>query len=105
MARDPDRAGRAVFLAFGAQFQHTGVEIVEERYGSGEKAGLSVTQLLRLLQRPSWVFGTLLLGLAILAQLTALTFAPLIVVQPIGVVALVITAVVERPGLEGEASP
>ena len=82
----------AVFLAFGAQLQHTGVEIVEERYGSGEKSGLTVAQLLRLLQRPSWVIGTLLLGLAILAQLTALTFAPLIVVQPIGVVALVITA-------------
>jgi hypothetical protein len=35
-----------------------------------------------------------MLGLAVIFQLTALGFAPLIVVQPLGVVALVITAVI-----------
>ena len=83
----------AVFLSLGAQFQHRGVTRVEESHGDGEKAGLSIRQLLHLLARPSWVIGTLLLGLAILFQLTSLGFAPLIVVQPLGVVALVITAV------------
>jgi hypothetical protein len=84
----------AVFLSLGAQLQHRGVELVEERYGSGKKQGLSVAQLLRLAARPSWVFGSLMLGLAVIFQLTALGFAPLIVVQPLGVVALVITAVI-----------
>lgn len=84
----------AVFLSLGAQFQHSGVGVVEERHGSGAKAGLSVKQLMHLLARPSWVIGTVLLGLAILLQLTSLTVAPLIVVQPIGAVALVITAIV-----------
>ena len=84
----------AVFLSLGAQFQHRGVEVIEERHGSGAKAGLSVKQLMHLLARPSWVIGTVLLGLAILFQLTSLGFAPLIVVQPIGAVALVITAIV-----------
>lgn len=84
----------AVFLSLGAQFQHRGVEVIEERHGSGAKAGLSVRQLLHLLARPSWVIGTVMLGLAILFQLTSLGFAPLIVVQPIGAVALVITALV-----------
>jgi hypothetical protein len=84
----------AVFLSIGAQLQHHGVEKVEARYGSGKKQGLSVGQLLRLAARPSWLFGSLMLGLAVIFQLTALGFAPLIVVQPIGVVALVITAVV-----------
>jgi hypothetical protein len=84
----------AVFLSLGALFQHRGVEVVEERHGSGNKAGLSVRQLMRLLARPSWVIGTVLLGLAILFQLASLTFAPLIVVQPIGAVALVITTIV-----------
>ena len=83
-----------MFLSLGAQLQHRGVELVEERHGSGKKQGLSVAQLLRLAARPSWVFGSLLLGLAVLFQLTALGFAPLIVVQPLGVVALVITAVI-----------
>jgi len=84
----------AVFLSLGAQLQHRGVAKVEERYGSGEKAGLSGGQFLRLLQRPSWVIGTILLGLAIVFQLTALGFAPLIVVQPIGIVALVLTSII-----------
>jgi hypothetical protein len=83
-----------VFLALGAQFQHRGVEIVEARHGSGHKQGLSVRQLLRLASSVWWLGGTVMLGLAILFQLTSLTFAPLIVVQPIGVVALVITAIV-----------
>jgi hypothetical protein len=84
----------AVFLSLGAQFQHRGVELVEEKHGSGAKAGLSIRQLMYLLARPSWVIGTVMLGLAIILQLTSLGFAPLIVVQPIGAVALVITAIV-----------
>lgn len=83
----------AVFLSLGAQFQHRGVTRVEASYGSGAKAGLSPRQLLHLLARPSWIAGTLLLGVAVLLQLTSLGFAPLIVVQPLGVVALVITAI------------
>jgi len=84
----------AVFLSLGAQLQHRGVMKVETQYGSGAKAGLSGGQFLRLLQRPSWVAGTVLLGLAIVFQLTALGFAPLIVVQPIGIVALVLTSII-----------
>jgi hypothetical protein len=82
-----------VFLALGAQFQHRGVGKVEVSHGSGEKHGLSTRQLTALLARPSWVFGTIMLGLAIVLQLTSLIFAPLIVVQPLGVIALVITAI------------
>jgi drug/metabolite transporter (DMT)-like permease len=46
---------------------------------------------MKLLARPSWVIGTAMLALAIVCQLAALAFAPLIVVQPLGAVALVIT--------------
>ena len=82
----------AVFLSFGAQYQHHGVEKVE-RF-TGHHAGLSVPQLLALLRRPSWVTGTLLIGVAIVLQLIAVSNAPLIVVQPIGAVGLVVTALV-----------
>jgi hypothetical protein len=96
-----------VFLALGAQFQHKGVALVEARHGSGHKAGLSVRQLLRLASSLWWVLGSVLLGLAILFQLTSLGFAPLIVVQPLGVVALVITSLVNarvsKVKLEGGA--
>jgi drug/metabolite transporter (DMT)-like permease len=40
------------------------------------------------------VVGTVMLGLAIVLQLTSLGFAPLIVVQPLGALALVITSIV-----------
>ncbi|GAA2222476.1 DMT family transporter [Herbiconiux moechotypicola] len=82
----------AVFLSLGAQFQHRGVAKVEANTGEADK-GLNVKQLLALLARPSWVIGTLMLGLAIVFQLTSLGFSPIIVVQPLGAVALVITAV------------
>jgi drug/metabolite transporter (DMT)-like permease len=82
----------AVFLSLGAQFQHRGVAKVD-RAGAKDGTGLSVGQLLALLGRPSWVIGTALIALAVVLQLTSLRYAPLIVVQPLGAVALVITAV------------
>ena len=84
----------AVLLAFGTQFQHGGVAIVDERSGHEGKTGLSLGQLKSLLARPSWVIGTVLLGLAVVLQLTSLTLAPITVVQPLGAIALVITAIV-----------
>jgi len=85
----------AIFLALGAQFQHRGVgKVGAASIATGGQHGLGPRQLLALLRRPSWVIGTVMLGLAIVLQLTSLYFAPLIVVQPLGAVALVITAVV-----------
>lgn len=81
----------AVFMSFGAQYQHRGVTKVELLSGGTASGGLTGTQLTRLLTRPSWVLGTVMLCLAIVCQLGALSFAPLIVVQPLGAIALVIT--------------
>ncbi|GAB3617037.1 hypothetical protein GCM10027416_15940 [Okibacterium endophyticum] len=83
----------AVLLSLGAQFQHRGVTKVEMRSGTTASTGLNSKQLIALLTRPSWVFGTVMLGLAIVFQLSALWFAPLILVQPLGAIALVITSV------------
>ncbi len=84
----------SVFLAVGAQLQHRGVVKVESRGSNGATSALSISQLLRLLGRPSWVLGSLLLGLAVVFQLTSLYLAPITVVQPLGALALVITALV-----------
>ncbi|MBS1905345.1 MAG: multidrug DMT transporter permease [Actinobacteria bacterium] len=81
----------AVFMSLGAQYQHRGVEKVERLSGSDAATGLSWVQVRGLLTRPSWIVGTLMLALAIVCQLAALTKAPLIVVQPLGAIALVIT--------------
>ncbi|WP_193599144.1 DMT family transporter [Microbacterium sp. YJN-G] len=81
----------AVFMSLGAQYQHRGVEKVEKLTGVEGTTGLSSSQLKGLLTRPSWIIGTLMLGFAILCQLSAMAIAPLIVVQPLGAVALVVT--------------
>ncbi len=81
----------AVFMSFGAQYQHRGVTKVERLSGANGATGLSGGQIKALLTRPSWLLGTLMLGLAIVCQLAALAIAPLIVVQPLGAIALVIT--------------
>lgn len=94
----------AVFLAVGAQLQHRGVGKVDSRTPPEQNiealtppvhstTGLSMGQLLSLARRPSWLFGTLMLGLAIVAQLTSLGLSPITLVQPLGAVALVITAI------------
>ena len=83
----------AVFLSLGAQFQHRGVVKVESQTVDTLGKGLNGRQLALLLARPSWVLGTLMLGLAILFQLASLYFAPIIVVQPLGALALVITSI------------
>ncbi len=84
----------AVLLAIGTQFQHRGVSLVDASTTTDAKTGLSLSQLRLLLSRPSWLIGTVLQGIAIILQLTSLAFAPLIVVQPLGAVALVVTAIV-----------
>jgi drug/metabolite transporter (DMT)-like permease len=84
----------SVFLALGAQFQHRGVNKVDAHTAPEDKAGLNIGQLISLARRPSWLIGTVLLGLAIVFQLVSLKFAPLTVVQPLGVLGLVITSIV-----------
>ncbi len=84
----------SIFLALGAQFQHRGVTNVESTTAREGSSGLSIGQLFSLVRSPAWVVGTLMLGLAVVFQLTSLGFAPIIVVQPLGAVALVITSIV-----------
>ena len=81
----------AVFMSLGAQYQSRGVRKVERISGETGEQGLGISHFLRLLRRPSWIVGTLLLGVAVLCQLSALSVAPLVVVQPLGAVSLVIT--------------
>ncbi|MFD1722140.1 DMT family transporter [Amnibacterium endophyticum] len=81
----------AVFLSLGAQFQSRGVKQVDLQEAPDPGSGLA--KLMRLVRNRSWLFGTIALGLAIVLQLTSLRFAALIVVQPLGAIALVVTAI------------
>ena len=81
----------AVFLSLGAQFQN---DAVTQHHAPRQlKLGsLRLGQVLDLLRRPRWLTGTSFLVLAVVFQLGALALAPLIVVQPIGAIALIITS-------------
>jgi len=81
----------AVFLSVGTQFQNRGIANLQRATQRGAELGGKT--LLRMLREPAWLVGTVLLGLAIVLQLAALAFAPLIVVQPLGAIALVVTAI------------
>lgn len=81
----------AVALAFGAQFQNNAVGIDNKKMDGG-RGGLKFKQLIRLLVRPQWISGLGLMAAGMVLQLGALSLAPLIVVQPIGAIALVITS-------------
>ncbi len=85
----------AILLAAGAEFQQHGVTKAQTKETSvAKRSGLGKGQILALARRPSWLIGTLILGLAILFQLFSLYLAPLTVVQPLGATALVITAII-----------
>lgn len=80
----------AILLALGTLFQHRAVE--DQPAATGRAVGsMGGGRLQALIRNPKWLAGTAMLGGAILLQLTSLRFSPLIVVQPIGAVALVVT--------------
>ena len=81
----------AVALAFGAQFQNQAVGKSTEKTPR-RRGSLSLKELGRLFVRPRWMTGLGLMGVGMVLQVAALTLAPLIVVQPIGAIALVITS-------------
>jgi drug/metabolite transporter (DMT)-like permease len=80
----------AVALAFGAQWQNDAVGEQQGKSKSG--GGISLKHMLQLIRRPRWLLGTTFLIVAVLFQITALSLAPLIVVQPLGAIALVVTS-------------
>lgn len=81
-------------MSLSAVLQHRGVSKVDEQSGANGSKGLGAKQFGNLLRRPSWLFGTLLIGVAIIFQLGSLLFAPLVIVQPLGVVSLIVTTLI-----------
>jgi hypothetical protein len=82
----------AVALAIGAQLQNDAVGIQKKAALSG-RSHVSFRELLDLLKHPRWVTGLAISAFALVLQFTALLLAPLILVQPIGAIALVITSI------------
>ena len=79
----------AVALALGAQIQNNATD---KQAITKAPTGLHFKQLLRVIRRPKWLSGFGLVAVAMVLQVAALSLAPLIVVQPIGAIALIITS-------------
>ena len=81
----------AVVLAVGTQLQNGAVGDQKKAALSG-RSHLKLSQFVELIRRPKWVTGMALTLVALCVQVTALALAPLILIQPIGAIALVITS-------------
>ncbi|MBP1325898.1 drug/metabolite transporter (DMT)-like permease [Leucobacter exalbidus] len=77
----------ATALAIGNMLQAKGVHEIEDAASNGANG----SKFVNLVRNHIWLLGAVLLGISILFQMGSLAFAPLMVVQPLGVVALVIT--------------
>jgi hypothetical protein len=80
----------AVALAFGAQYQNMAVAGGQSKNSDGKRVGFRA--LAKLVSNPRWLIGMAFLATGAGLQIAALSLAPLIVVQPLGAIALVITA-------------
>lgn len=79
----------AIALAIGNLLQARGVRAMERKAADG----VGGSKFGHLVRNRFWLIGAVLLGIAVLLQMGSLAFAPLIVVQPLGVTALVVTVV------------
>ena len=82
----------AISLAVGSQLQNGAVGIQKKAALSG-RSHFTFRQLLNLIRHPQWVTGLFISIVALALQFTALLLAPLILVQPIGAIALVLTSI------------
>lgn len=79
----------AITLAYGAHFQNAAFDKGKKHGISGS---LSLKNLKKLVTEKRWLGGFSFIAVAAVLQVIALSLAPLIVVQPVGAIALVITA-------------
>lgn len=79
----------AITLAYGAYFQNAAFDKGKKHGISGS---LSLKNLKKLVTEKRWLGGFSFIAVAAVLQVIALSMAPLIVVQPVGAIALVITA-------------
>jgi drug/metabolite transporter (DMT)-like permease len=81
----------AILLALSTELQQGGATTGRED-GKGQGR---MRRLLAVLENPRWLAGTGLFVVAIAVQLSALLLAPLPLVQPIGALAIVVTALLD----------
>ena len=81
----------AVLLSVGTLLQN-GVVGSQSKNTKTSRTHLKLNQLLHLIRKPAWMGGMALTVAAVALHFTALLLAPLILIQPIGAIALVITA-------------
>ena len=77
----------SISFACGASAQHVGVDKAFTSKDPDRRVGLS--QIITLVRTPVWLFGLLLVALGACIHVTAVYLAPITVVQPIGILAVI----------------
>ena len=77
----------SISFACGASAQHVGVDKAFTTKDPDRRVGLS--QIITLLRTPIWLFGLLLVALGACVHIIAVYLAPITVVQPIGILAVI----------------
>ncbi len=77
----------SISFASGASAQHVGVDKVFVSKDADRR--LSLSQIVTLLRTPVWLFGLLLVALGACIHIVAVYLAPITVVQPIGILAVI----------------
>ncbi len=77
----------SISFASGASAQHTGVDKAFTSKSPDRRLGWS--HLIKLLRTPVWLFGLLLVALGAFIHIIAVYLAPITVVQPIGILAVI----------------
>lgn len=72
-------------FAYAAHLQHTAV--VGEVRANTEKKRMRTRALIASMKNPRWMAGLLFMGVSLACQITALVFAPVSIVQPVGLLA------------------
>lgn len=92
-----DLTGLAVLLAVVGACCYAGAARVQHAavHATGDGAKLRLATLWRLVRDPRWLSGLALLGAGTVLHAIAVAIGPLIVVQPVGVLALVLAAVLD----------
>ncbi|GAB3624530.1 hypothetical protein GCM10027418_26150 [Mariniluteicoccus endophyticus] len=82
-----------------------GIALQHHTVGQGGKDSVGFSAFLKLLRNPRWLLGLLLIGGSAGFHLTALTFAPITLVQPIGILSIVWAVLLEIRQRRLESKP
>ncbi|MDN5727745.1 MAG: hypothetical protein L0G99_17720, partial [Propionibacteriales bacterium] len=80
--------------AYAAVFQHDAVDSTIDHFGDHHSRFVGWRRLVHLVRTPGWVIGMALVGLGAAFHIVGLTLAPIMIIQPVGITAILFAIVI-----------